>query len=218
MSDRLTTTRFLIDTGVVAVVRADDPRLLTEAAAALADGGVKAIEITMTTPGALGVIAALAARPPAGCVIGVGTVLDAETARAAILAGAGFLVAPVLDLRTIELAHRYDKAVLPGAFTPTEILAAWQAGADLVKVFPADTLGPAYIRAVKAPLPQVRMCPTGGVTAENAGEWIRAGASCVAAGGSLISKRHLADRDLEGIRASASRFAAAVREARAAGG
>src|SRR5262249_40915763 len=125
-----------------------------------------------------------------------------------------FLVAPTLNFAVIELAHRYDKAVLPGAFTPTEILAAWQAGADLVKVFPADTLGPEYIRAVKAPLPQVRMCPTGGVTAENAGEWIKAGASCVGAGGSLVSKKFLAERNFKAITETAAKFTAGVREAR----
>src|SRR4051812_13738619 len=142
--NRLAATQFLIDTGVVAVVRADDAAQLVEVAGALSAGGVKAIEITMTTPDALAAITAVSRALAGQCLIGVGTVLDPETARAAILAGAEFLVAPALNLATIELAHRYDKSILPGAFTPTEILAAWQAGADIVKVFPADTLGPEY--------------------------------------------------------------------------
>jgi 2-dehydro-3-deoxyphosphogluconate aldolase/(4S)-4-hydroxy-2-oxoglutarate aldolase len=211
---RLAASAFLIDTGVVAVVRADSSEQLVEVAGALSAGGVKAIEITFTTPDALAVIAAVSRALAADCLIGAGTVLDAETARAAILAGAEFLVAPILDIPTIELAHRYDKVVFPGAYTPTEILRAYQAGADFVKVFPADTLGPEYIRAVKAPLPQVRICPTGGVTAENAGEWIKAGADCVAAGGSLVSKKFLSERNTKGITETAAKFVAAVKGAR----
>jgi 2-dehydro-3-deoxyphosphogluconate aldolase/(4S)-4-hydroxy-2-oxoglutarate aldolase len=207
-------SQFLIDTGVVAVVRADSGDQLVEVAAALSAGGVKAVEITFTTPDALAVIAAASRALAADCLIGAGTVLDSETARAAILAGAEFLVAPILDIPTIELAHRYDKVVLPGAYTPTEILRAYQAGADFVKVFPAESLGPDYIRAVKAPLPQVRICPTGGVTADNAGEWIKAGADCVAAGGSLVSKKLLAERNLKGVTETAARFVAAVKAAR----
>lgn len=204
----------MIASGVTAVLRADRPDALPDIAGALAAGGVRSLEVTMTVPGALDVCRALRRGLPADCLVGVGTVLDAETARAAILAGAEFLVAPVLDLPSIALAHRYDVPILPGAFSPTEVLAAWQAGADLVKLFPAEVLGPEYVRAVKAPLPQVRLCPTGGVTADNAAEWIRAGATCVAAGGSLVSKAMIESRDLAAVRASAERFTAAVRTAR----
>jgi len=213
--NRVAATQFLIDTGVTAVVRADSGALLLDVARALSAGGVKSIEVTMTTPGALQVIEAVSRELGGECLIGAGTVLDPETARACILAGAEFLVSPITHRATIELAHRYDKVILPGAFTPTEILSAFEMGADIVKVFPADTLGPEYIKAVKAPLPQVRMCPTGGVTADNAGEWIKAGASCVAAGGSLVSKKFLADRDFAGITATAAKFIASVRAARA---
>ncbi len=159
-------------TGVVAVVRLKDASAFREVAAALVEGGVRAIEVTMTVPRAVSLIEELAASAPADVIVGAGTVLDVETARQVILAGARFVVGPVLRPDVIELGHRYDVPVMPGCFTPTEILTAWEAGADIVKVFPVTALGPGFFKDVRGPLPQVRLMPTGGVTRENAGEWI----------------------------------------------
>ena len=143
---------------------------------ALGAGGVRALEVTMTVPRAIQLIDAIAPTLPPDFVIGAGTILDPETARAAILAGARFIVGPVFNRAVIDLCHRYDVAVMPGCFTPTEILQAWEAGADVVKVFPATALGPSYFKDIRGPLPQVKLMPTGGVTLENAGDWIGAGA------------------------------------------
>ncbi|MBN1344591.1 MAG: bifunctional 4-hydroxy-2-oxoglutarate aldolase/2-dehydro-3-deoxy-phosphogluconate aldolase [Phycisphaerae bacterium] len=202
-------------TGVVAVVRADSSAQLIDVVAALYKADLTCVEITMTTPNALDVIKAASKEFAGKCLIGVGTVLDAETARAAILAGAEYVVAPTLDVDTITLCKRYGKAVVPGCFTPTEILRAWQAGADVIKVFPATKLGPDFFKDVRGPLPQVRMTPTGGVSLENTGDFIKAGAVCVGVGSAMVTKKALAAGDFETITKNAAAFLKAVADARA---
>jgi 2-dehydro-3-deoxyphosphogluconate aldolase/(4S)-4-hydroxy-2-oxoglutarate aldolase len=174
------------EVGVVAVIRLKEPAKLRLVVDALAEGGVRALEVTMTVPRAIELIAELAPRLPPGFQIGAGTVIDAETARLAIMAGATFVVGPVLKPDVITTCHRYDVAVMPGCFTPTEILTAWEHGADVVKVFPATSLGPGFFKDLRGPLPQIKMMPTGGVTIENAGAWIKAGAIAVGAGTALL--------------------------------
>ncbi|MEW6357068.1 MAG: bifunctional 4-hydroxy-2-oxoglutarate aldolase/2-dehydro-3-deoxy-phosphogluconate aldolase [Planctomycetota bacterium] len=205
---------FMVESGVTAVIRAKDSSQLVKVAEAIEAGGVVSIEVTMTTPNALAVISEVAKKMGDRVLIGVGSVLDPETARAAILAGAEFVVAPTLNMDTIRLCRRYSKVVIPGAFTPTEILTAWEAGADFVKVFPATALGPGYIKDIKAPLPQVELVPTGGVTAENTGDFIQAGAAMVAAGSSLVDKAALAAGKFDAITETAKKFIAAVQKAR----
>jgi 2-dehydro-3-deoxyphosphogluconate aldolase/(4S)-4-hydroxy-2-oxoglutarate aldolase len=151
-------------TGVVAVIRMKEPAKLRSVVDAMIAGGVRALEVTMTVPGAVGLIETLARDLPEEFQLGAGTVLDPETARHVILAGASFIVAPALNLKTIEMAHRYDVAVLPGCFSPTEILTAWEAGADVIKVFPATALGPTFFKDMRGPFPQIPLMPTGGVT------------------------------------------------------
>jgi 2-dehydro-3-deoxyphosphogluconate aldolase/(4S)-4-hydroxy-2-oxoglutarate aldolase len=170
----------------------------------------------MTTPGALECIET-AAKKLAGAdvMLGVGTVLDPETCRMAILAGAEYVVSPTLSAATIGMARRYGKPIIAGAYTPTEILTAWEEGADFVKVFPANVGGPEYIKALKGPLPQVPLVPTGGVELDNIGEFLKAGASALGVGGNLVSKKLLAARDFNGLTENAKRFAEAVRAARA---
>jgi 2-dehydro-3-deoxyphosphogluconate aldolase/(4S)-4-hydroxy-2-oxoglutarate aldolase len=204
----------MVDTGIVAVIRASSSAELMDVIAALREGGVRAIEVTMTTPNALDVIKETTERFGSDVLVGVGSVLDAETARMAILAGAQFVVGPVLNLDMIRLCNRYDKVVVPGAFTPTEILAAWEAGADVVKVFPATKLGPSFFKDVLGPLPQVRLTPTGGVTIETAPEFIKAGAVFVGAGTALVDKKAVAERRFEVITETAERFVSAIKSAR----
>ena len=211
---RLEVVQDVIASGVVAVIRMKDPSKLKGVADALIAGGVTAMEVTMTVPGAVGLIEQLARDLPKGLRLGAGTVLDPETARQVILAGATFIVAPTLNLATIEMCHRYDVAAMPGCFTPTEILDAWDAGADIVKVFPATTLGPSYLKDVRAPLPQVKLMPTGGVTVENAGDWIRAGAVAVGVGTSLLDAKAIADGHFHVLKTNAERMIANVRAAR----
>jgi len=200
--------------GVVAVVRLSQASALARVADAIRAGGVDIIEFTLTTPGALKIIEDSAARFGDDVLLGAGTVLDSETARAAILAGAQFIVSPTTDFATIELCHRYGKAVVPGAFTPTEILAAWQAGADFVKVFPAGVVGPGYLKDVRGPLPQVKLIPTGGVGKVNAGDFIKAGAAALAVGGDLVSNKLVDSGDFAQLTANARELVAAVRAAR----
>jgi 2-dehydro-3-deoxyphosphogluconate aldolase / (4S)-4-hydroxy-2-oxoglutarate aldolase len=199
--------------GVVAVVRMREPGSLVQLAEALHEGGINAIEFTMTTPGALRVIEEVSGRH-SEVVWGAGTVLDPETCRAAILAGARFIVAPTLNQKVIEVCRRYSVIAVPGAFTPTEILTAWEAGADVVKVFPATALGPQYFRDVAAPLPQVKMLPTGGVNLENAGDFIRAGAVAVAVGGNLVKADDVAAGRFSALSERAAQYVAAVKAAR----
>jgi 2-dehydro-3-deoxyphosphogluconate aldolase/(4S)-4-hydroxy-2-oxoglutarate aldolase len=181
---------------------------------ALNQGGVRALEITMTSPGALDEISEASKQLGDDAIIGVGTVLDPETARAAILAGAKFVVSPVLNLDVIRLCQRYSVPCIPGAFTPTEILRAWEAGADVVKVFPATKLGPSYFKDLLGPLPQLRLTPTGGVNLENAGEFIKAGASFVGVGSSLVNKNLVAEQKWDELSALAAKYIEAVKAVR----
>jgi 2-dehydro-3-deoxyphosphogluconate aldolase/(4S)-4-hydroxy-2-oxoglutarate aldolase len=207
--------RQVLDCGIVAVVRSQDSHQLVEVVRALADGGVTVAEITMTVPGALDVVKATRAALGDRVLLGAGTILDPETARAAILAGAEYIVAPTVNLEVIKLCQRYDKLVMPGAFTPTEILAAWEAGADIVKVFPADVVGPAFFKAVRGPLPQIRMMPTGGVDLTTASAFLKAGACCLGVGGQLVEPAAVAARNFTRIRELAEQYVAVVKETRA---
>src|SRR5436309_656626 len=207
----------VLDGGIVAVVRSPDSQQLVDVARALADGGVTTVEITMTVPDALDVVRAVRQDLGDRLLLGAGTVLDPETARAALLAGADYLVAPTVNLDVIRLCRRYDKLVMPGAFTPTEILAAWEAGADVVKVFPAEVLGPAFFRALRGPLPQVRLMPTGGVDLNTAADFLRAGACCLGVGSQLVEPRAVAERNFDRIRDLARQYVEVVRRCRAAG-
>lgn len=195
---------------VVAVIRIKEPDKLQAVVDALAEGGVRALEVTMTVPRAIEMIGQLAPTLPEGFLLGAGTVLDAETARLAILAGAQFVVGPVFRPEVIAMCHRYDVAAMPGCFTPTEILAAWEAGADIVKVFPATALGPGFFKDVRGPLPQVKLMPTGGVSLDNAGEWIKAGAVAVGVGTALLDAKAIAAGDYQVITANARKIVANV--------
>ena len=198
---------------VVALIRADSPDGLLDCARALAAGGLTSIELTMTTPGAIRMLEKVVAELPE-FLFGLGTVLDAETARAGILAGAKFMVTPALRPDVITLCQRYSVPVFSGALTPTEIINTWEAGADAVKIFPADSFGPGYIKAVKAPLPQVEMVPTGGVNENNVGEFLKAGSFAVAAGSSLVDAKAFKEKNWAAITAKAKAFAAAVAAAK----
>ena len=194
---------------VVALIRADSPDGLLDCAKALAEGGLTSIELTMTTPGAIRMLEKATAELP-DFLFGLGTVLDSETARAGILAGAKFIVTPALRPDVITLCRRYSVPVFCGALTPTEIVNAWEAGADAAKIFPAEFFGPAYIKSVKAPLPHVEMVPTGGVNAGNVGEFIKAGAFATAAGSSLVEAKALKEKNWPAITAKAREFVTAV--------
>jgi 2-dehydro-3-deoxyphosphogluconate aldolase/(4S)-4-hydroxy-2-oxoglutarate aldolase len=204
----------VLDCGIVAVVRSPDSQKLVETARALADGGVSVVEITMTVPDALDVVRQVRKAFGDRLLLGAGTILDAETCRAALLAGAEYIVAPTLNLDVIRQCRRYNKLVMPGAFTPTEILTAWEAGADIVKVFPADVVGPAFFKAMRGPLPQVRLMPTGGVDLTTAAAFLKAGACCLGVGGQLVEPRAVAEGDFERIRELAKQYVAVVRQAK----
>jgi 2-dehydro-3-deoxyphosphogluconate aldolase/(4S)-4-hydroxy-2-oxoglutarate aldolase len=209
-----TQLRRVLDCGVVAVVRSPDSGRLVEVCRALADGGVTVVEITMTVPDALDVVRAVRVALGDRILLGAGTILDPETARAALLAGAEYLVAPTVNLDVIRLCQRYDKLVMPGAFTPTEILAAWEAGADVVKVFPAEVLGPAFFKAVRGPLPQVRLMPTGGVDLTTAAEFLKAGACCLGVGSQLVEPKAVAAGNFDRIRDLARQYVQIVAKTR----
>lgn len=180
--------RSVKDTGVVAVVRAESPEAAKKISEACIKGGIKAIEITFTVPGAADIVKSLAAEyKGTDIMIGAGTVLDPETARIAILAGASYIVSPCLNSDTVKLCNRYSVLCMPGAMTVKEVVECMEAGADIIKIFPGELFGPAIIKAIKGPLPYACLMPTGGVTVENAGEWIKAGAVAVGAGGSLTA-------------------------------
>lgn len=200
--------------GVVAVIRVRDPELVQGVVDALLAGGVRALEITMTVPRAVELIAEIAPKLPPEFILGAGTVTDAQTARRVIDAGARFIVSPVFRREVIEVCKAHDIASAPGCLTPTEILDAWEAGADVVKVFPATALGPGYIKDVLAPLPHVKLMPTGGVTKENAGEWIRAGAVALGVGSSMVDAKAVAERRFDVVSQNARHFVDAVRQAR----
>ena len=203
-----------MESGAVAVVRLPDADKLLKAAAALRLGGLEAIEITMTTPGALQAISRLAGE---GFFVGVGSVLDGATARRAVEAGARYVVSPVYKKEIIEAAHAGEVPALPGAFSPTEIQQAFEAGADIVKVFPANISGMAFFKAVLAPMPHLRLMPTGGVTVENAGEWIRAGACAVGVGSALLNKEIIARGEWELLTRRARELCDTIKVARAKG-
>ena len=214
---RAQTCRRIEDVGVVPVVRAPSATLALRAAEAVLAGGVSVFEITMTVPDAPAVIRALVARFGARAVVGAGTVLDGPTAEACIDAGAAFIVSPGLDLGTIAAAHGRGVPMMPGSLTPTEVIAAWRAGADLVKIFPAAAVGgPSYLRALRGPLPQVKLMPTGGVNATTAGEYIAAGAAALGVGSELVDLVALAAGQDALLTERARALMTAVRTARAA--
>jgi 2-dehydro-3-deoxyphosphogluconate aldolase / (4S)-4-hydroxy-2-oxoglutarate aldolase len=205
----------LRDCGVVAVIRTENPEDLVTVSKALAEGGVKFVEITMTVPGALEIIRdAVAQLKGTDVYIGAGTVLDAPTARAAIIAGAQFVVGPGFDAETVRLCNTYGVVVMPGALTPNEILQAWKGGADVVKVFPADIGGPGYLKTIKEPLPQIELLPTKGVDFDTAAAYIKAGAIAVGAGSCLVNKALIAAKDYARITENARKFAQIVRDAK----
>jgi 2-dehydro-3-deoxyphosphogluconate aldolase/(4S)-4-hydroxy-2-oxoglutarate aldolase len=204
----------LREIGLVPVLRAESEEQALGIASAIADGGVTVLEITMTVPGAIRVIARLTKERP-DILIGAGTVLDPETARICMLEGAQFVVSPALNLKTIEMCHRYSIPVLPGALTPTEVVTAWQAGADVIKVFPASALGGAkYLKSLKAPLPQVEMIPTGGVSLATAKEFLEAGSFALGVGADLVDTKAMAEGKPEKITESAKKYLEIVREFR----
>lgn len=208
--------RRIAEVGVVPVVRASSAEEALRVAEAIREGGVPVLEITMTVPGAVRVIERMADAFGDSVVVGAGTVLDAETARACMLAGATFIVGPSINLATIEVCRRYSVAVLPGALTPTEVVTAWQAGADVVKVFPCGALGGAkYLKSLKAPLPQVEMIPTGGVSLSTAAEFIEAGALALGVGADLVNTKAIREGRPQEVTEAARAYVAAVRQARA---
>src|SRR5437763_3603980 len=206
--------RQVLECGIVAVVRSPDSQQLVEVVRALADGGVSVVEITMTVPGALDVVRQVRQALGERVLLGAGTILDPETARAALLAGAEYIVAPTVNFDVIRLCQRYDKLVMPGAFTPTEVLAAWEAGADIVKVFPADVVGPTFFKALRGPLPQVRLMPTGGVDLMTAAAFLQAGACCLGIGGQLVDPRAVREGNFNRIHELAKQYVALVRQVR----
>jgi 2-dehydro-3-deoxyphosphogluconate aldolase/(4S)-4-hydroxy-2-oxoglutarate aldolase len=213
-SKRQSITDAIEQAGIVAVIRLKEPDRLRAVVAAIAEGGVRALEVTMTVPGAVDLIRELAPTLPADFVFGAGTVLDADTVNRVVDAGAQFVVSPVFRGSVIQACHDRGVPAMPGCFSPTEILDAWEAGADVVKVFPATALGPGFFKDVRGPLPQVKMMPTGGVTLDNAGDWIRAGAVAVGVGTALLDARAIAAGDYKTLRANAERIVANVRAAK----
>jgi len=205
----------IVNPGIVAIIRADSSEQLMGAAEALYEGGVTGMEVTMTTPNALQVINDVAKRFGKKVLIGVGTVLDTETCRAAILAGSQFVVTPVTRPDVITLCNRYGIPIAAGAYTPTEALTAYEAGADFVKIFPADQLGPQYIKNILAPLPQLQIIPTGGVTVATVDAFIKAGCVALGAGSSLVSKDILKNQDWKKLTETAAAFVEAIKKARA---
>jgi 2-dehydro-3-deoxyphosphogluconate aldolase/(4S)-4-hydroxy-2-oxoglutarate aldolase len=202
--------------GIVPVVRTNSAESAVKAIEAIYRGGIRAAEITMTVPGAIRALETVADQLGDKMVLGAGTVLDPETARAAMLAGAEFFVSPNLKLSTIQMVQRYSKVAMPGAMTPTEVLTAWEAGADIVKVFPCGNLGgPKYIKALRAPYPHIEMIPTGGVNLETAGDFLKAGACAVAIGGELVDSKAVKDGRYEVIEEKARQYLAAIEKARA---
>ncbi|MBM3734761.1 MAG: bifunctional 4-hydroxy-2-oxoglutarate aldolase/2-dehydro-3-deoxy-phosphogluconate aldolase [Acidobacteria bacterium] len=213
---RAQTLSFMLDVGIVPVVRTASAESAIRAIEAIYNGGIRAAEITMTVPGAVKALEKVADQFGDKLVLGAGTVLDPETARICMLAGAEFFVTPSLKVSTIEMAKRYSKIICPGALTPTEILTAWEAGADFVKVFPCGNMGgPKYIKALKGPFPQIDMIPTGGVNLDTAGEFLKAGASAVAVGGELVDAKLIKEGRYGEIEERARQYLAVIEKARA---
>ncbi|AJH00156.1 hypothetical protein LF65_03599 [Clostridium beijerinckii] len=214
MFNKIENLKKINDTGILLVIRLDDEQEALKVAEAAIEGGILALEITMSVPNALGIIKTLSEKyKEKGVVIGAGTILDAETARAAMLAGATMLVSPQLNPEMIKMANRYQAVSISGAFTPTEILETLEAGADIVKLFPAEFLGPAYVKTVKAPLSQTPILPMGGITPENAKEWFNAGACCLGIG-SFITKAAQKDGDYTKVTEAAKLFLKVAKESR----
>lgn len=212
--DRYRQLQRMRSTAIFAVIRADSSEQLVDVGQALQEGGCDLIEVAMTTPDAYSVIDRTVSRLGDEVLVGVGSVLDADTARGAILSGAEYVVGPVTDYDVIDTAHRYGKVAIPGAYTPTEALGAYSAGADMVKIFPASVGGPSYVKALKAPMPQLSLVPTGGVRLENVGDFFRAGASAVGVGSALVKKEALRRGDLDDIADTAAAFVREIRQAR----
>jgi 2-dehydro-3-deoxyphosphogluconate aldolase / (4S)-4-hydroxy-2-oxoglutarate aldolase len=204
----------VIDGGIVAILRASSGEQLVQAAEALYEGGINVLEVPLNVPNALEIISAIDQKLGDKILLGAGSVLDPESARTAMRAGAEFIVAPVVNLDVIRMCTRYGKLVMPGAFTPTEVLTAWEAGADIVKLFPAEIGGLKHLKALRAPLPQVRLLPTGGVRLDSIGDFLRAGACAVGLGNGLIEKSALEQGNMQRIRDLASQYVQAVRTAR----
>ena len=205
----------ILEEGVVPVIRVASAAEAFEVAKAIHEGGISVIEVTMSVAGALDVMKEVTQKFGQKVLLGAGTILDPETARAALLSGAQFIVTPTLNPDVIKMCKRYSAVIIPGALTPTEILTAWEAGADLVKVFPiAQVGGPAYIRALMGPLPHIPLVPTGGVNLQNAGEFIKAGCAAIAAGGELVDKKAVAEKKFSVIAENAQKFVAEVKKAR----
>lgn len=204
----------ILDLGIVAIIRAPSGDKLLEVAEALYEGGIDVIEVTFTVPGVLEILSQLRKSIGDRILLGAGTVLDPETARAAMLAGAEFIVTPTVNTGVIQMCQRYGKVVMAGGYTPTEILTAWEAGADIVKVFPADVGGPNYLKAIHGPLPQVRLLPTGGVNLDTLPAFVKAGACAVGLGSALIEKDALEQGDMARIRELATAYVHKVKEAR----
>jgi 2-dehydro-3-deoxyphosphogluconate aldolase/(4S)-4-hydroxy-2-oxoglutarate aldolase len=216
--DKQTILSAIIDIGVVPVVRTSSAESAVKSIEAIYRGGIRAAEITMTVPGALKALEKIADQFGDSIMLGAGTVLDAATARSCMLAGARFFVTPALKLETIELARRYSLPIFPGALTPTEVLTAWEAGADAVKIFPASAVGGAkYIKALKGPLPQVEMIPTGGVNLDTAADFLKAGACAVAVGGELVDAKTIQEGRYEIFEERAKQYLQVVKAARAKG-
>src|SRR6266513_881659 len=207
---------FITEIGIVPVVRTSSAEGAIKAIEAIYRGGIRAAEITMTVPGAIRALEKVADQFGDKIVLGAGTVLDPETARACMLAGAEFFVTPSLKVATIEMAKRYSKVICPGALTPTEVVTAWEAGADVIKIFPANSVGgPKYIKALKGPLPHIEMIPTGGVNLETAGEFLKAGACAVAVGGELVDAKIIREGRYEVIEERTRQYLAVIAKARA---
>lgn len=205
----------IIDIGIVPIVRTNSAESAVKSIEAVYAGGIRSAEITMTVPGAIKALEKLADALGDKMVLGAGTVLDPETARICILAGAQFLVTPALRTTTIEVAHRYSKVICPGALTPTEVLTAWEAGADFVKVFPCSNMGGAkYIKALKGPFPQIEMIPTGGVNLDTAADFLKAGSAAVAVGSELIDAQTIKDGNYEIFTERAKQYLEVVKKAR----
>jgi 2-dehydro-3-deoxyphosphogluconate aldolase/(4S)-4-hydroxy-2-oxoglutarate aldolase len=213
MSQREEILNRILELKAIAVIRMADSTKLISVVEAILEGGVECVEITMTVPDAIRIIKDVSREIGDRALIGAGTVMDPETALQTIEAGAQFVVGPVFSPQVVEAVHDQGFVAIPGAFSPAEIVAAWEAGADVVKIFPATVLGPKYIKDFRGPLPQIRLCPTGGVTVDNVGEWIKAGASCVGIGSDLLNKQAIADSRFDVLTERARRMVTSIQSA-----